>query len=140
MKYPPSLADWIIEQTTDALIYTNRDGVIERWNHAASLLLGFSADEAIGQSVDLIIPEHLRAAHWNGFNKAVAAGTTRLVGRPALTRAVSKDGRKLYVEMTFALVKNDDDGVVGSVAIARDVTERVERERAARAPAPGAGG
>jgi PAS domain S-box-containing protein len=132
MKHPPSLADWIIEQTTDALIYTNREGVIERWNHAASLLFGFAADEAIGHSVDLIIPEHLRAAHWNGFNKAVEAGTTRLAGRPSLTRAVRKDGGKLYVEMTFALVKNDGDAVVGSVAIARDVTERVERERAAR--------
>jgi PAS domain S-box-containing protein len=128
----PSLADWILEQTTDALVYADAAGTIERWNHAAFVLFGYGAEEAMGHSIDLIIPEHLRAAHWSGFRRAVEAGTTRLAGRPALTRALHKDGRKLYVEMTFALVKDDADRVVGSVAIARDVTERVERERAAR--------
>lgn len=132
MDAAPPLAEWILEQTTDALIYIDRQGAIARWNAAAARLFGFSAEEAIGRSVDLIIPEHLRAAHWAGFDKAVAAGTTRLAGRPSLTRAVRKDGGKLYVEMTFALVKDDAGQVVGSVAIARDVTERVERERAAR--------
>lgn len=136
MDASPRLADWILEQTTDALIYVDLHGTIARWNHAASVLFGFDAAEALGRSVDLIIPEHLRAAHWNGFNRAVAAGSTRLAGRPTLTRAVRKDGSKLYVEMTFALVKDDAGQVVGSVAMARDVTERVERERAARA-APG---
>jgi len=131
MDAPSRLAEWIVEQTTDALIYVDVHGSIVRWNAAASALFGFDAGEAIGQSVDLIIPERLRAAHWAGFDKAVAAGSTRLAGRPSLTRAAHKDGRKLYVEMTFALVKDDGGQVVGSVAIARDVTERVERERAA---------
>jgi PAS domain S-box-containing protein len=138
MNAPSRLAEWIVEQTTDALIYVDVHGTIVRWNAAASTLFGFGAGEAIGQSVDLIIPERLRAAHWAGFDKAVAAGCTRLAGRPSLTRAEHKDGRKLYVEMTFALVKDDSGQVVGSVAIARDVTERVERERAAR-PAKGPG-
>ena len=129
------LSDWIVAQTTDALIYAAKDGAIQRWNAAATALFGHSADEAVGQSIDLIIPEHLRAAHWAGFDKAMAAGTTRLAGKPALTRAVHKDGRKLYVEMTFAVVKDDAGEVVGSVAVARDVTERVEREKAARAKA-----
>ena len=129
------IAEWIIEQTSDALIYATRDGKIARWNHAASQLFGFSKEEALGQSLDLIIPEHLRAPHWKGFDAAVASGTTRLGGHPALTRATTKDGRKRYVEMSFALVKDDAGEVVGSVAMARDVTERVERERAARAAA-----
>jgi PAS domain S-box-containing protein len=73
----------------------------------------------------------LRAAHWKGFDAAMASGVTRLAGRPAVTRAVHKSGNKLYVEMTFAVVKDDAGTVVGSVAIARDVTERVQRERAA---------
>lgn len=124
------LADWIVEQTTDALVYSDAAGTIRRWNEAAARLFGFSAPEAIGQSIDLIIPAHLRAAHWAGFQNAVASGSTRLAGRPALTRAVHKDGTRLYVEMTFALVKDDAGRVVGSVAIARDVTERVARERA----------
>jgi PAS domain S-box-containing protein len=129
----PKLADWILAQTTDALIYSDTAGVIRRWNEAAARLFGFSASEALGANLDLIIPEHLRAAHWAGFNKAMASGSTRLAGRPALTRAAQKNGNKLYVEMTFAVVKDDAGQVVGSVAIARDVTERVEKERAARA-------
>jgi PAS domain S-box-containing protein len=129
----PMLADWILAQTTDALIYSDSEGVIRRWNEAAARMFGFSADEALGANLELIIPEHLRAAHWNGFNKAMATGSTRLAGRPALTRAAHKNGNKLYVEMTFAVVKDDAGQVVGSVAIARDVTERVEKERAARA-------
>ena len=132
MQEPSELADLIVEQTTDALIYVDSNGVIRRWNAAATRVFGFSAAEAIGQSVDLVIPERLRAAHWNGFNAALAAGSTRLAGRPTVTRGNHKDGRKLYVEMTFALVKDDAGAVLGSVAIARDVTERVERERAAR--------
>lgn len=132
MNESARLADWILEQTTDAVIYAGTDGVIARWNGAATALFGFEAIEALGQSIDLIIPEHLRAAHWAGFDKALASGATRLAGRPALTRAVHKNGSKLYVEMTFALVTDDAGRVVGSVAVARDVTERVERERAAK--------
>ena len=130
------LSDWIIEQTSDALIYASRDGKIERWNHAASQLFGFASEEAVGQSLDLIIPERLRAPHWKGFDAAIASGNTRLGGHPTLTRAERKDGGKLYVEMSFALVKDDEQNVIGSVAIARDVTERVEREKAARAAEP----
>ena len=84
------------------------------------------------QSVELIIPGHLRGAHWSGFEAAMTKGATKLQGRPTLTRALHKSGRKLYVEMTFAIVKGAAEGeVLGSVAMARDVTDRVERERAA---------
>ena len=128
----PLLAEWIISQTSDALIYADREGRIQRWNTAASALFGYDEDQALGASLDLIIPEHLRAAHWAGFHAAIESGQTRLHGHPALTRAVRKDGGKLYVEMTFALVRDDKGVAVGSVAMARDVTERVEKERAAR--------
>jgi len=94
---------------------------------------GFFTEEALGQSVDLIIPEHPRAAHWNGFDAAMAKSVTKLQGRPTLTRALHKSGRRLYVEMTFAIIKGDAESeVFGSVSMARDVTERAERERAAR--------
>ena len=73
-----------------------------------------------------------RAAHWRGFDTAMTKGTLKLQGRPTLTRALHKSGRRLYVEMTFAIVKGDTENeVLGSVAMARDVTERIERERAA---------
>ena len=127
-----SLDAHILDAVADALIYADRSGAIVRFNRAAQRLFGYSLDEARGQPLDLIIPEHLRGAHWNGFNAAIASGTMKLEGRPTLTRAAHKDGRRLYIEMTFALVKGADGAVKGSVAMARDATERVERERAAR--------
>lgn len=132
MEDRSQLAERILDQVADAVIYANRSGAIFRWNRASAALFGFSTEEALGQSLDLIIPEHLRASHWHGFNAAMTTGTTKLQGRPTLTRALHKSGRKLYVEMTFAIVKGDAEGeVLGSVAVARDVTDRVERERTA---------
>lgn len=129
---PDSLAEWIIDQVSDALIYADRNGDIRRWNPAAAELFGFSADEALGRNLDLIIPEHLREAHWAGFNAAMERGQLKLGGRPTLTRGLRKSGQRLYVEMTFALVKDAAGRPVGAVAMARDVTERTEKERAAR--------
>jgi PAS domain S-box-containing protein len=98
-------------------------------------LFGHSTEEVLGQSVELIIPEHLRAAHWKGFDLAMETGTTKLQGRPTLTRALHKSGRRLYVEMSFAIIKGEiESEVLGAVAMARDVTERVERERATSRP------
>jgi len=126
------LADLILDQVADAIICTDPSGAISRWNRASAALFGYSASEAIGQSVELIIPEHLRAAHWSGFDAAMKKGATKLEGRPTLTRALHKSGRRLYVEMSFAIVKgNSESEVLGAVAVARDVTERIERERAA---------
>jgi PAS domain S-box-containing protein len=126
------LADLILDQVADAVIYADRSGTIIRWNRASTALFGYSAEEALGQRVELIIPDHLRAAHWSGFDAAMTKGATKLQGRPTLTRALHKNGRRLYVEMSFAIVKGDTENeVLGAVAVARDVTERVERERAA---------
>ena len=133
MDEHPHLAERIIDQTADAMIYTDRAGNIARWNPAAATLFGYSPDEALGQNLDLIIPEHLRAAHWRGFEAAMTSSALKLQGRPTLTRALHKSGRRLYVEMTFAIVKGAaPTEVLGAVAVARDVTERVEKERAAR--------
>jgi PAS domain S-box-containing protein len=126
-----SLAESILEQIADAVIYADDTGKIMRWNHAAAALFGYSAADALGQNLDLIIPEHLRAAHWRGFEAATKSGVMKLQGRPTVTRATHQSGRKLYVEMTFALVKGQaGDAARGAVAVARDVTERIEQQRA----------
>jgi PAS domain S-box-containing protein len=126
-----TLTESILQQLADALIYVDPKGTIRLWNPAAADLFGYIAAEALGQNLDLIIPEHLRAAHWRGFDAAMASGVTKLRGRPTLTRATHKTGRKLYVEMTFALVREQAGGTArGAVAIARDVSERVEQQRA----------
>jgi PAS domain S-box-containing protein len=125
-----NLAERILDHAGDAVIFADHSGTIRRWNRAAAALFGFAADEALGQNLDLIVPEHLREAHWRGFDAAMKNGALKLMGRPTLTRGQHKSGRKLYVEMTFALVTGEG-AAQGAVAVARDVTERVERERAA---------
>ena len=138
MDEPSNLADHILDQVADAVIFADQSGRIARWNRASAALFGFSAAEALGQSLDLIVPDHLRAAHWRGFDDTMANGVLKLKGRATLTRALHKSGRKLYVEMTFALVAVD--GVAqGAVAVARDVTERVSEQRAGQTKAPASG-
>jgi PAS domain S-box-containing protein len=139
MEDRSSLAELILEQIADAVIFADARGTIRRWNPAAAALFGYSAAEALGQTLDLIIPEHLRAAHWRGFDAAMTNGVMQLQGRPTLTRATHRSGRRLYVELTFALVQGHAGGAArGAVAVARDVTERTEQQRAeARRDRPG---
>ena len=132
MEEQSKLAERILDQVADAIICANHSGAIIRWNPACTSLFGYSAEEALGPKCRTDHTGHLRGAHWSGFEAAMTKGATKLQGRPTLTRALHKSGRKLYVEMTFAIVKGAAEGeVLGSVAMARDVTDRVERERAA---------
>lgn len=112
-------AEHILQQAGDALIYADQQGIIRVWNAAAERLFGFTADEAIGQSLDLIVPEKLRAAHWRGFDAAMASGQTKHAGAPTRTKALTKSCEVIYAEMTFALVKDAASGEMGSVAMAR---------------------
>jgi PAS domain S-box-containing protein len=89
------LDERILEQAAEAIVDANRDGVIERWNAGAVAMFGFTAAETIGQKLELMIPEHLRAAHWRAHDKAIASGATRLGGLPTITRGVHKWGAKL---------------------------------------------
>jgi PAS domain S-box-containing protein len=78
MEDQSQLADRILDQVADAVIYATRSGEIIRWNRASAALFGYSAKEALGQGLDLIIPEHLRASHWRGFEAAMTRGATKL--------------------------------------------------------------
>lgn len=129
----PSLPERILDGAQDAIVFADRDGIIQLWNAGAQRMLGHTADEAIGQSLDLIIPERHRERHWAGYRRVMATGETAyadsLLGVPAL-RA---DGSRLAVEFTVTLVWNDEDGSVeGIAAIMRDVSERRAGERAVR--------
>ncbi|MCK9247528.1 MAG: PAS domain S-box protein [Solirubrobacteraceae bacterium] len=127
----------ILEHAAEAVIYADREGRIRRWSRGCVALFGFTAEEALGQSLDLIVPERLRDAHWRGFHAAIERGATA-GGRDArLTRALAKDGGRRYVEMGFAVVLGADGRAHGSVAVARDVTERELAARAAREAAKG---
>lgn len=122
----------ILASMQEAVIYADLNGVIQLWNHGAEAVFGFTSDDAIGQSVDIIIPEKLRAAHWAGFNKAVAHGDILSAPGARMTRGLKKNGEQLYVEMSFAMVKNQAGEMTGSIAVARDATARYLAERAAR--------
>lgn len=122
----------ILQHAADAVVFADREGVIRLWNAAATELFGFDAAEAIGASLDLIVPEHLRQPHWAGFRRAIESGATRLAGRATVTRAIHKSGRRLYVDMSFAIVRGGAGTVIGSVAIARDATARHEQHRQLR--------
>jgi PAS domain S-box-containing protein len=115
----PVSTEAVLDQMSDAVIYADRGGKIQLWSRAATALFGYEAAEALGSSIDIIVPERLREPHWRGFDAAMASGTLKLSGRPTLTRAVHKDGTRLYIEMSFELVKDADGGSVGSVAVAR---------------------
>ena len=109
----------IVEQAPEAMIFADREGAIRLWNARAEEMFGYAASEAVGGSLDLIIPPHLRAAHWQGYQRAMAAARTRSDGKPMLTRATYKDGSKLYVDVAFAIVLDERHGVLGALATAR---------------------
>jgi len=113
----------LLEGLQEALIVSDTDGVIRYWNPAAERIFGHAREEALGQSLNLLIPERFRPAHDAGFARAVASGRLRTGTRVLRTRSNHKDGRKLYVDFTFALLKNPAGEVVGVYALARDATE-----------------
>ncbi|MCU0555639.1 MAG: PAS domain S-box protein [Syntrophales bacterium] len=122
----------IVEQTTDAVIFADREGLIRIWNRGAEAVFGFPAAEALGQSLDIIIPEELRKRHWEGYKRAIEAGRTRLGSRVLVTRGLHRDGSRLYVDLSFAVIVDDEGRAEGSLAIGRNVTERYLADRALR--------
>ncbi|HOD36684.1 MAG TPA: PAS domain S-box protein [Syntrophales bacterium] len=122
----------IVEQTTDAVIFADRDGLIRIWNRGAEAVFGYPADEVLGQSLDIIIPEELRGRHWEGYRRAIDTGRTKLGSRVLVTRALHKDGSRLYVDMSFAVITDDAGLAEGALAVARNVTERYLSDKALR--------
>lgn len=133
-----AVAAAILASMQEAVIYADLQGVIQLWNKGAENVFGFSSEEAVGQSVDIIIPEKIRAAHWAGFNKAVAHGDILSPPGARMTRGLKKNGESLYVEMSFAMVRGKQGEMIGSIAVARDATERYMADRAARLQAAAA--
>ncbi len=122
----------IIESAPEAILFADREGIIQLWNAGAELMFGYVADETIGQSLDLIIPERLRERHWEGYRRVMKTGETAYGARLLAVPAKRKDGRRMSLEFSIALIRGDDGRVRGIAAILRDVTERWEREQKAR--------
>src|SRR3954468_13872801 len=129
MKYHPDLGSAILATASDAIIATDRAGIVSFWNPGAARIFGFTAEQAVGQSLDLIVPENLRARHWEGYRRVMSTGESRygdgeLLSVPAVTR----DGRRISVEFTIVMLRNGAE-VTGTVAVMRDVTKRFEEVR-----------
>ena len=132
MENMPSLAESILEQIGDAVIFADDTGTIRRWNHAAAALFGYSAAEALGQNLDLIIPERQRQRHWDGYQKTMDTGITRYGNDVLRVPAVHKDGHTLSIAFTVALLRTADNKVAAIVAVIRDESSRFAEDRALR--------
>jgi len=120
-----------IQAAGDAIIAVGKDGKIILWNPAAQRVFGFTAADAVGQSLDLIIPERFRERHWNGFHQVMLSGQTRYGADVLRVPALHKDGRALSIAFTVALVDSANDSRT-IVAIVRDETQRWNEEREMR--------
>ena len=130
MNPPALIAEAVLGGNSEAVIAADEEGMVRFWNPGAERLFGYSSAEAIGRSLDLIIPERLRQRHWNGYRRVMATGEGRygdgdLLAVPALRR----DGATISVEFTITPLRSEGR-MVGLVAIVRDVTQRFEEMRA----------
>jgi PAS domain S-box-containing protein len=127
------LAARIVEGSPDAIVFADREGVIRLWSGGAERIFGWSAAEALGQSMDMIIPERLRGRHWAGWKRVMESGVTRYSTDTLAVPALRKDGAPLSIEFTIQLVRDEAGAIVGPAAVMRDVTARFAREKELRA-------
>lgn len=119
----------ISDTTLDAVVYADRSGTIRLWNNAAEMLFGHTAEQAIGQSLDLIIPEKHRGAHWTGWDRVMESGDTKYGSEPLAAPGQAADGSKVSLEFSITMLKTSDGHIEGIAAILRDVSARWQREK-----------
>ena len=119
----------IVEQTQFAVIFSDPEGVIRFWNAGAEAMFGYSAKEALGQNLDLIVPERQRARHWEGYRKVMATGITKYGREMLAVPAMRKDGARISVEFSIVLLRAPSGEMLGAAAIMQDVTPRWEQQK-----------
>jgi PAS domain S-box-containing protein len=127
------LARALLATASDAIIATDREGVIRFWNPGAERIFQYRENEAVGRSLDLIIPERLRARHWGGYRQFIKTGRNRYGDGDLLAvPGARKDGTRLSLEFTIVALKDADGRIGGVAALLRDVTARFEETRELR--------
>jgi len=130
------LADFagcLVSSMADAIVYADAEGVIRVWNRGATRIFGFAEAEALGRSLDLIVPENLRERHWQGYRATMRTGQSRYGNGQILSvPAVRKDGTRVSVEFTIVPFTDNAGRMIGIAAIMRDATARFEELRALR--------
>ena len=119
----------LVEALADAVIFADLSGAIRFWNPAAERLFGFTEAEALGSSLDLIVPKRFRERHWAGYKKTMATGQTRYAHDVLRVPAVHKDGRPLSIAFTVGLLCGPQGNVTGILAVIRDETARFAADR-----------
>ncbi len=119
----------IVENSQDAIVLTNADGVIQIWNLGANKMFGYSPEEAVGQTLDIIIPDRFRDSHWDGFNNTMATGHSKYEEDMLSVPAIKKDGSRISIEFTIVMSKDDQGIPTGISAIIRDVSERRQQDK-----------
>lgn len=134
MMIPPSvLADAVLHSGSDAIVASDKGGIIRYWNPGAERIFGYASADAIGQSLDIIIPERLRARHWEGYRQVMATGESRYGhGDVLAVPGVRKDGARVSLEFTIVPLRDEAGQMIGMAAIMRDVTVRFEEMRTLR--------
>ena len=122
----------LVEAAGDAIVAADAEGKIVLWNPAAERIFGFSRPEALGRSLDLIVPERFRERHWQGYREVMRSGATRYGSEVLRVPALRKDGRPLSIAFTVGLVFSADRKVEAIVAVLRDDTARWNEERRAK--------
>jgi PAS domain S-box-containing protein len=129
---PDEMFRWIVEAMPEAVVYSDREGIIRLWNRSAETIFGHRREDALGHTLDLIIPERWRARHWEGYRTVMRTGVTRYGREVLAVPATRSDGTLISIEFSIILRTDGDGQVLGAVAIVRDVTTRWEREQALR--------
>jgi len=119
----------LLNDAPDAILIADREGIITFWNKGAELMFGYTGAETVGQSLDLIIPENLRGRHWDGYWRVMASGETKYKTGLLSAPGMCKDGRRVSLEFSMILLRDDSGGMWGCASIMRDVTERWNREK-----------
>lgn len=123
----------LVHDMADAVVYSDAEGQIRYWNGGAERIFGFSESEAMGQSLDIIIPENLRQRHWAGYDETMRTGTTRYgAGDVLAVPAIRRDGSRLSVEFTILPFRDGSGAMVGIAAVLREVTQRFHEAKRMR--------
>lgn len=134
MVFDKILTEAILGTASEAIIATDQDGAIHFWNQGAERIFGYASSEAVGESLDIIIPPDLRQRHWAGYRRVMQTGESHYGrGDLLLVPAIRKDGARISIEFSIVPLKNHDGRVDGMAAIMRDVTKRYDEMRTLKA-------
>ena len=123
------LCQKIVDESHVAIIFGDKEGKILLWNSGAEEMFGWTATEAVGQSMDMMIPEKHRARHWEGYDRVMQTGITKYGRNLLAVPAQTKEGRRISVEFNISLLRSPEGEIIGAAATMQDVTARWERDK-----------